>query len=76
VTIHQDALLYATKLAHGAQLSHLLAARRTAYVQVARGEVSVNGHPLRAGDGARIESETSVVLGEARDAEVLLFDLP
>jgi redox-sensitive bicupin YhaK (pirin superfamily) len=76
VTIHQDAYLYASRLANGAQVAHALAPGRRAYVHVARGSVAINGTPLTAGDGARIENETRVTLGNANGAEVLLFDLP
>ncbi len=76
VTIHQDACLYATRLANGAALAHALAPGRHAYVHVARGRVAVNGMPLATGDGARIESESRITFGNANDAELLLFDLP
>ena len=76
VTIHQDALLYATKLDGTMSVSHTLAAGRRAYVHVARGSVALNGTPLSVGDGARIEKEPHVQLDNGRDAEVLVFDLP
>ena len=76
VTVHQDAWLYASKLKTNASVSHALAPKRRAYVQVARGQVSVNNETLSAGDGARIEEEASVKLVAQESAEVLLFDLP
>jgi redox-sensitive bicupin YhaK (pirin superfamily) len=76
VTIHQDALLYATKLDGTTNVSHTLASGRRAYVHVARGSVALNGTPLAAGDGARIENEPRLRLDNGRDAEVLVFDLP
>ena len=76
VRLHQDALLYATKLNGGANVSHTLGAGRRAYVQVARGSVSVNGKVLVAGDGARVENEIPLRLDQGQDAEVLIFDLP
>ena len=76
VTIHQDALLYATKLDDAMRVSHTLAAGRRAYVHVARGRVALNGTPLAAGDGARIEHEPVIELAAGVGAEVLLFDLP
>jgi len=76
VTIHQDALLYATKLDGTTNVSHTLAAGRRAYVHVARGSVVLNGTALATGDGARIENETRLRLEQGRDAEVLVFDLP
>jgi redox-sensitive bicupin YhaK (pirin superfamily) len=56
---------------------HESPAGRVAWVQVARGEVTVNGQPLRAGDGlAAVEEAALEILGEGSgDADVLLFDL-
>ncbi|HJX18146.1 MAG TPA: pirin family protein [Acidiferrobacterales bacterium] len=76
VTIHQDALLYTAKLDDTMNVSHALAGGRRAYVHVARGGVALNGTPLAAGDGARIENETQLRLDQGREAEVLVFDLP
>ena len=76
VTIHQDARLYAAKLDGTMSVLHALPAGRCAYVHVARGSVVLNGTPLAAGDGARIENETQLRLEQGRDAEVLVFDLP
>lgn len=76
VTIHQDAYLYASILDGAQALVHRPAPGRRLYVHVARGALEVNGTPLRAGDGAKIEDETAVELERAREAEILLFDLP
>lgn len=76
VTIHQDALLYATRLNGIDSVSHPLAPGRCAYVQVTRGRVEVSGERLSAGDGARIENELAVKLTADGPTEVLLFDLP
>lgn len=75
VTIHQEALIYATLLEPGESVTHALAPERRAYVHVARGKASVNGEPLAAGDGARISDETAVSIIADASAEVLLFDL-
>jgi len=77
VSIRQDACVYATLLKEGdASLTHDLAAGRLGYVHVARGTVSVNGVRLSAGDAVTVSDEAQVVLADAEDAEVLLFDLP
>jgi len=76
VTIHQDARLYAAKLDGTQAVTHTLAAGRRAYVHVARGALHVNGTPLAAGDGARLENETQLRFDQGHGAEVLLFDLP
>jgi redox-sensitive bicupin YhaK (pirin superfamily) len=77
VTIHQDARLYLALLGDGERVRHALAPGRKAWVQVARGEVTVNGERLRAGDGAALDGEVAVELAGAgaSTADVLLFDL-
>ena len=75
VTIHQDALVLAARL-NGGELTHALAPGRRAWVQVARGEIALNGRRLAAGDGAGVEDEPRAVLAAGDEAEVLLFDLP
>ena len=75
VKIHADARLYAG-LFDGAEVASLpLQAGRKSYVHIVRGEVEVNGKPLKAGDAAKIEQEAEVRLGQGRNAEVLVFDL-
>lgn len=73
--IRQDNELYATLLAPGETVQHALKPDRHAYVQVARGSVTLNGQPLETGDGAAISAENSINLAAVNDAEVLLFDL-
>jgi redox-sensitive bicupin YhaK (pirin superfamily) len=79
VTIHQDVDLYATVLAGGDAVTHEVKRGRKAWVQVARGAVSLNGLDLREGDGVAVEEPGALKLEpkvSANDgAEVLLFDL-
>ena len=56
-------------------VKHELRPGRHAYIQVARGQVKLNGTPLQEGDGAAISEEKSVELTGVDKAEVLLFDL-
>ncbi len=76
-TIHQDARVYATLLAGEERVRHALAPGRSAWVQVARGSVTVNGTALAAGDGAALSGEAAVELAASGGpAEALVFDLP
>ena len=75
VKIRQDNELYATVLARGERVRHVLKPERHAYVQVARGSITLNGQTLETGDGAAISAEKSLELTGVKDAEVLLFDL-
>jgi redox-sensitive bicupin YhaK (pirin superfamily) len=75
VTIHQDAELYAGLLDAGETATHRLRPGRHAWVQVARGAVTLNGQPLQEGDGAAVTDEEVLDLTGREAAEVLLFDL-
>ena len=76
VKIRQDNEMYATLLAPGETVKHELKPARHAFVQVARGSVTLNGKTLEVGDGASISDEKALELTGVNDAEVLLFDLP
>ena len=75
VKIRQGNELYAAVLAPGESVKHELKTERHAYVQVARGSVTLNGAKLETGDGAAISSEKAVELTGVDKAEELLFDL-
>lgn len=75
LSVHQDARVYAG-LFDGAERQRLeLAADRYAYIHVARGALSVNGHPLVAGDALKLRDERVIDLSDGGGAEVLVFDL-
>jgi len=76
VTIHQDAYVLAALLDGADKVAHQLAPGRRAYVHVARGAVKVNGVELKGGDGAKIAGENELEFRGAKQAELLLFDLP
>jgi redox-sensitive bicupin YhaK (pirin superfamily) len=75
VKIRQDNALYATILDKDDKVKHELRPGRHAYIQVAKGQVKLNGKPLQEGDGAAVSEEKSVELTGVDKAEVLLFDL-
>jgi redox-sensitive bicupin YhaK (pirin superfamily)/predicted transcriptional regulator len=74
--LRQDALIYAG-LFDGSEKARLdIAAGRGGYVHVARGAISACGHALGPGDGLATPGGTAIVLDHAREAEVLVFDVP
>jgi quercetin 2,3-dioxygenase len=75
VKINQDAKLFVSLLAAGEEVNQSLDAKRHAWLQVAKGEVEVNGQKLHPGDGAAISEEKMLKIKAAEKAEVLLFDL-
>jgi redox-sensitive bicupin YhaK (pirin superfamily) len=75
VTIHADAALYVGLFDAGEALTLPLNPARKVYVHLVRGKLNVNGQTLLAGDAAKLAEENSLVLSDAEDAEVLVFDL-
>lgn len=74
VTINQDADVYATKLDAGQVVTHSLGGNK-GWVQVARGEIALNGVDLKQGDGAAISDEATLEITGREPSEVLLFDM-
>jgi quercetin 2,3-dioxygenase len=75
IVIHRDVDLYATLLAPGEGVTHGLAPGRAAWVQVARGEIAVNGEILAAGDGVAVNDAAELRLDGREGAEALVFDM-
>ena len=76
LAIHQDVDIYATILDPGASVTHDLAPGRTAWLQLARGTLTLNGRTLNEGDGAAITDEPTLdIAATDTEAEFLLFDM-
>jgi redox-sensitive bicupin YhaK (pirin superfamily) len=74
--INQDVDLYDAELSSGTELRQALRPGRHSWLQVINGELTINGIPLRAGDGVSVSDESELVLvGGKKKAEFLLFDL-
>jgi len=75
VRLVQDAEIWAAKLDAGVEAIHPLAQGRKAWLQVAKGEISLDGQTLKAGDAAAITDQTQIAVRSKEASEVLLFDL-
>jgi redox-sensitive bicupin YhaK (pirin superfamily) len=73
--IYQDVRLYGSRLDAWSEVTHPLAKGRHAWLQVASGDVTVNGVALDTGDAAAISDEGTLDIVATSDAEILLFDL-
>jgi redox-sensitive bicupin YhaK (pirin superfamily) len=73
--IHQNVKVYNSLLASGDEVSYQMGGERHAWVQVVKGEVTVNGTPLSEGDGAALSQEASLNFKASEEAEIILFDL-
>jgi hypothetical protein len=75
IPINQDAELYLGKLAEGGAVQHELAAKRYAWVQLIKGDLTMNGTKLHPGDAAAVSDTDALTLSVVSTAEFLLFDL-
>lgn len=75
VGINQDVDLYAGVFKSGEGTRFELRPGRHAWLQVARGGVTVNGETLNQGDGAAASDEAALTLTATDDSEILVFDL-
>jgi len=75
VRLVQDAEIWAAKLDAGIEAIHALEAGRKAWLQVAKGEISIGNEVLKAGDAAAITDQTQIAVRSNAESEVLLFDL-
>jgi redox-sensitive bicupin YhaK (pirin superfamily) len=72
--LHSDAELLAAKLEPNASVTHAFKLGN-GYLQVVRGEVTVAGGTLKAGDGLALTDEQSLTITSSKGGEILLFDL-
>ncbi|HXJ56179.1 MAG TPA: pirin family protein [Verrucomicrobiae bacterium] len=75
ISIHQDADVWLGRLAKGATVTQSLGPERHAWLQVAEGELQLNGQTLSTGDGAAVSRESALTLTATKPSQVLLFDL-
>ena len=75
VRLVQDAEIWTAKLDGDVEAINALEPGRKAWLQVARGEVTVCGQTLKAGDAAAITDQEKIAVRSLTAAEVLLFDL-
>ncbi|MGA1041561.1 MAG: pirin family protein [Burkholderiaceae bacterium] len=75
VSMNADATIYAGLFDSNEQAELKLSPGRKAYAHLVRGELTINGCAMSAGDGLMISDETILQVLNGRDAEVLVFDL-
>lgn len=75
ITVHQDMNLFTAQLRSGDSLKQDFNSQRYGWLQVAKGNLSLNDLVLEAGDGVAISQESLLELEAKTDSELLLFDL-
>ena len=75
VTIHQDVNLYASLLAAGDKIESEIKRDRLIWLQLIKGQITVNNQAISAGDAVAMVDKLTIILSAESDAEFLLFDL-
>jgi len=75
VHLNQDVSLFASILDAGREIERAMDPVRYAWIQVARGAVTVNGENAQQGDGLIIVAESDLKIRAEEPSEVLFFDL-
>lgn len=75
VAVRQDASIYATHLSAGERVDYTVERDRHAWLQVARGSLTVNGTQLRSGDAVATSRRTQLHVTADERTDALLFDL-
>ena len=77
ITLHQNAEIYQTLLEQDKTVSFDITPAHKVWIHVATGAVSLDGHPLIAGDGVAVADETAEIRLRGIDplSNVLIFKL-
>jgi quercetin 2,3-dioxygenase len=75
IPINQDADLLLARFKGGEKFEHALRPGRHLWIQIAEGEMKLNGQLLNAGDGAAVSEETKIEFAADKPAQALAFDL-
>lgn len=75
ITIHQDVHLYQTQLEAGQPLTKEFENNRMVWLQVARGEITIDGDTYQSGDGIGIIDSQELTIQASQDSHLILFDL-
>ncbi|MTD37338.1 pirin family protein [Erwinia sp. CPCC 100877] len=74
--VYQDMELWRWALNNGEESQLDVREGRHVWIQVVKGEVTVNGTKATTSDGLAIRDEKSLTIQASQDSEILLFDLP
>ncbi|MEK9496644.1 pirin family protein [Photorhabdus sp. P32] len=74
--VFQDMTLWRWVLKEHETTEYVAEKGRYIWIQVIRGEVTVNGVKATTSDGLAIRDEVNIQLSASSDSEILLFDLP
>ncbi|MEM9008867.1 MAG: pirin family protein [Cyanobacteria bacterium P01_F01_bin.86] len=75
ISICQDAKMLMAMPDDGAEISYSFTDGRYGFLQVARGQITLNSEVLKEGDGVEIANLSTITVFAQADSELILFDL-
>lgn len=75
ITIHQDVRMLVALLENEEKASYDFEKDRAGFLQVARGQITLNGETLKEGDGAEVSDVDTINIVSEAPSELILFDM-
>lgn len=75
ISIHQDADMYIAKLKKSEDLDFNLPSERRLWIQLIKGEVTVNGEKIQTGDAVSTQDVATATIKASEDSEMIIFEL-
>jgi redox-sensitive bicupin YhaK (pirin superfamily) len=75
IRIQQDVKMMSAYLDADQTLTYRFDSKRYGFLQVAKGQISLNGEILKQGDGAQISDEKQIDIIAQAESDLLLFDM-
>jgi hypothetical protein len=76
VAVHQDASVYVSSLAPGAEVSHQIGPGRGVYGYLIEGTATFNAQDLSTGDAVKVVDEAGITIRADAPSELILVDVP
>ncbi|MBN8520724.1 MAG: pirin family protein [Alphaproteobacteria bacterium] len=75
IRIQQDVKMMSAYLDADQKITYAFDPKRYGFLQVAKGQISLNGETLKQGDGAQISDEIQIDIIAQAESDLLLFDM-
>ncbi|MEZ0392317.1 MAG: pirin family protein [Pseudobdellovibrionaceae bacterium] len=75
ISIHQDVRLWISRMKKGQKETLVLLPGRHNWIQMVKGQITVNGQDLKTSDGLALSGEKDLSFQASEDSEFLVFDL-
>lgn len=75
ISINQDADMFISRLKTGDDLTYSIRKNRGVWIQVVKGQLTINDQNVIAGDALSFENEDDLKVKATKESEIIIFDL-